>query len=275
MKKLSVGLAVATSMFCLSHVASAGLMTAFNDGPGGWIQFNSQSSTEDGSVAPGVGGQSFDAEYLSYKIEGNNLWLGLQTGFNLETGKVYYSGKDYYAGDLALSFDGNSGYEYAVDFGLYTEDYLKNDGILPNNGTSGDKVEADIDNNGKDAAGLYSAITWNNDVYSGHTTANPFAMDGGTIVGGALLTNTWNSETVGGNLSYYRTVSLDLTKILGADWAIDGFTLGAHWTMSCGNDAIDGSVTIPGAPVPEPTTMLLFGAGLAGLAGVTRRRRSH
>ncbi len=31
----------------------------------------------------------------------------------------------------------------------------------------------------------------------------------------------------------------------------------------------------PAAPVPEPNTMLLFGAGMAGLAGVARRRKSN
>ena len=52
----------------------------------------------------------------------------------------------------------------------------------------------------------------------------------------------------------------------------DVTTLGQHYTMACGNDVIEGAVANNTAPVPEPSTIIMFGAGLAGLAGLGRRR---
>lgn len=233
--RMLIGVAALTS----ASIAQAGLIA-----PGDWTIFGD----DNGHVGPGVGGQAFDAEFLFYKIEGSMLTVGLQTGFDIIDGVQNISGRDYYAGDLALSFNGSDGspssYEYGIDFGWLTK------------GWSGDNVDAGDDSTGIDGAGLYSVTAWSNDVYGGHHVSDPFAIDDGAF--DRAITST--SGQVGD--SYYRTATFDLTGLV----ASNPFELDAHWTMSCGNDAIDGH-----ASVPEPESIALLGLGLLGL-GFARRR---
>ncbi len=81
-----------------------------------------------------------------------------------------------------------------------------------------------------------------------------------------IRTNLWSIGygTSSDDFDDYLSLSFSL-----ADLGIStGQELGFHWTMTCGNDVIEGALT----PVPEPATMLLFGTGIIGLAGFVRRR---
>jgi hypothetical protein len=87
----------------------------------------------------------------------------------------------------------------------------------------------------------------------------------------AVATGTWSITNNSGDHDFLTfNVALSGTTWSGTTWSLldaGSAGLGFHWAMTCGNDTIEGF-----APVPEPATVVLFGAGLAGAAALRRRR---
>ncbi|MEJ2455087.1 MAG: PEP-CTERM sorting domain-containing protein [Candidatus Thiodiazotropha sp.] len=240
--KFLIGL-LFSGAFSLSLPLNAAMLDLWtNDG---WSVLDAEDGTTPGGyVGPGWGGQDFDAEYLFYKQEGKQLSIGLQSGFDLLDGQQDFSGHTYYAGDLAIAFDGGA-YDYAIDFGLVTRNiHNQNVGLGSGN---------------QDAAGFYAVSQWNNDI--SFSSSSPFAMDEGSFLTG--ITGSSGSGLMSDGLSYYRIVTLDL-DVLG----YNASTFSAHWTMSCGNDVVEGT-----AKVPEPGSLVLLLGGLVSLIGGRYLRR--
>ncbi len=262
-------------MFC--STASATWMDKF--GSSGWQEF-----ADDNNDGAG-GGQKYDHEYYFWKLEGKDLSIGVQSGFDLGDGRVNrHQARDIFLGDLALSFDGDTngnngtGYEYAYDFGQHTEGYTRHNNISA--GTD----------DGLDQAGLYENVVWDNDTLQTQHNSDsvaPYAMDDGDLVAEALNPDAWGKNRVedtngdgvidsSDRYSFYRIAKFSVEDLINPDGSL---TVDAHITMSCGNDVMNGSFEIPPSGegqidvVPEPSTIALLGVGLAGLAvGAARRR---
>jgi hypothetical protein len=64
----------------------------------------------------------------------------------------------------------------------------------------------------------------------------------------------------------YYTMAFDISG-MGLSGDVE---FGFHWTQTCANDVIEGSARLP-VGTPEPSTVFLLGAGLAGVAAYGRK----
>jgi hypothetical protein len=116
--------------------------------------------------------------------------------------------------------------------------------------------------------------------FSGYTLGTGFDDDsfGSGNVAGSAFPGIANNEVLLATLSF--TVIASGTDSLHVIGLYDGMFSGLYYELDDGgligydiNDSLNITVGGASTPVPEPSIMLLFGTGIAGLAAVRRRQR--
>jgi hypothetical protein len=229
----------------------------------------------DGFIGPNdedtTGGIKFDISGMDYTNDGTSVTFTLRSPDASGLGYFDAWQKDttnFQPGDLFLSTDGWTPFDDGSP------------GFGSDSTANGEDWEYVID--------LGDIDTFNNQLSGG---AQLYSIaDGGVIEGGSIRSvqeatydpdDFFNPNTnplgAGSWLVFDEDTdgtfdSMSITMLLsdGFQGVLDeadanGQGLGFHWTMSCGNDTIEGVV-------PVPAAVWLFGSGLLGLVGFARRR---
>jgi hypothetical protein len=190
-------------------------------------------------TADRIGGIIFELYGIDVSFSGNDLLIDIYTNY---TGPHQVGSWVTFAGDLALDVDG-TGYNYGVAF-------TDNEGLLV----------------GK----CYENATWN--LSNGYAPSGYIyhidqivTLESGTATSlmSSVVWNPWDTESSDAIADWQIHVEIEDFRDL-----VTAPELGIFYaTANCANDYGEGQV-----PIPEPATMLLFGSGLIGLAGLGRKK---
>lgn len=211
----------------------------------------------------------------SYKVDTLTVTRGSNSFSAALSGPYFTSGGPEFVGDLFLS---NNGWNPYVNPSYPGDTHYTSDSAL--NGETWEYVLHIMDGNvfpnssaTSGTIGLYRVDTNTGRILLSNETllepaagyrANQDVLYAPGTGENALVLGTWalNSAT--------DTFTFSLDNVDLAAYGLNG-DIGLHWTMSCANDVIEGKMPAP--QVPEPATMVLFGAGLSGLAAYSRRAK--
>ena len=221
-----------------------------------------------------------------YTIE-DNYWgadahgygdvIGTPNHFGIDRMEVGFSGHESMTVKVYTPFE-----EDIADFGtLYGDLFISTDGWDPD-GSADDNYETDNAGNGEsweyvfdtDAEKLFqinddTVLTLAQDAPPQNGGSGYIVRDGQEVLyksGGTEIDDDSSFDGASGSGDdRYLEYAIDLSSL-----DITGDPIGLKWSMTCANDSIEGSVPVP---APEPSTMLLLGSGLVGLAFYRRRKK--
>jgi hypothetical protein len=198
----------------------------------------------------GEGGEHYDLEGLQVREDANYVYIAMANSFGYNAYSPTWK-QNFRQGDIFIGVNGGDKFQYAIDV---------------QNIASGNLGFYQVNNSWnyiqQDAGSYYSYTSIRNQVGAFEVGANASKI--GDVQSYCSFASGLETDYMapGNGDTYVWEFKFD-RALLGGNFS----SLSFHTAVGCGNDMMEETYNA----VPEPTTMLLLGLGLAG-AGLVRRR---